>query len=157
MTEITFSDAVVALHPGARVGIDFLVVDHSNGQGPQLWDWRLGSQRPTHAEILAALADGRAAVAAKPRYLEFLREEASERILAVFPDWRQRNMTARGVELLAIRMARTWTAGEQAEVNELTASWDWIKSVRVASNQLELFDVVPDDFRGDKYWPAPPA
>lgn len=53
---------------------------------------------------------------------------AGEKILSVYPDWKQRNMTARMVELV-----RDGQAGS-TEGQQLAAVWDWIKSVRAASN-----------------------
>lgn len=80
-----------------------------------------------------------------------IKEEARRRILDRFPDWKQANMTARGVELLQIKTARAWTVEEQAEADALTAAWTWIKAVRSASDALEL--TMPDDFAADANWP----
>lgn len=63
--------------------------------------------------------------------------EAHYRILRRFPDWKQANMTARGVELSNIRHDRPWTAEEQAEADALQQDWDWIKAVRRASGAIE--------------------
>lgn len=84
-----------------------------------------------------------------------IKTEARRRILARLPDWKQANMTARGVELQDIwRRNGAWTPEEQREADALNATWSWIKAVRDASNAIEALDAVPDDFDADKRWPA---
>jgi hypothetical protein len=84
-----------------------------------------------------------------------VKAEASRRILARYPDWKQRNMTARGVELLNRRLvAGAWTEAETAEAGALQAAWDWITAMRVASNALEALAPIPADFTDDGRWPA---
>jgi hypothetical protein len=81
--------------------------------------------------------------------------EARARILARFPEWKQANMTARGVELQDIwRLGGSWTEQEQAEADALNAVWAWIKSVRAASDAIEVESPIPHDFTSDQYWPA---
>lgn len=81
-----------------------------------------------------------------------IKAEARSRILARFPEWKQTNMTARGVELMSVRLARAWTVEEQTEADALQAAWSWIKSIRAASDALE--QTAPADFAADKHWPA---
>lgn len=57
-----------------------------------------------------------------------INRSASEKILAVYPDWKQRNMTARMLELVIDSLQSS------AEGLQLTAAWAWIKSIRSASN-----------------------
>lgn len=52
----------------------------------------------------------------------------STKILSVYPDWKQRNMTARFVELITLNE----TTSEEAVA--IQSAWSWIKSVRDASN-----------------------
>ena len=59
---------------------------------------------------------------------ERVNTQAGEKILGVYPDWKQRNMTARMLELVKE------SQGDSAEGQQLTAAWDWIKSIRAASN-----------------------
>lgn len=81
--------------------------------------------------------------------------EGRRRILARYPDWKQTNMVARGVELQEIwRQSGSWTAEEQAEANALAAAWGWIKSVRAASDLIELMSPIPTDFDANDRWPA---
>lgn len=83
-----------------------------------------------------------------------VKAEAGRRIVALYPEWKQRNMTARGVELLHIRASQPWTPEEQAEADSLQAAWVWIGSLRAASDALEATQPIPADWRDDHYWPA---
>jgi hypothetical protein len=82
-----------------------------------------------------------------------VKDEARRRILARYPEWRQANMTARGVELTLAKIAREWTPDEQAEADVLQGDWDWVKAVRSASDDIEAMSPIPADFRDDKHWP----
>lgn len=53
---------------------------------------------------------------------------ASTKILLKYPDYVQRNMTARFVELITLNET------ESAEATALKAAWDWIKDIRNRSN-----------------------
>jgi len=89
------------------------------------------------------------------RQRQAVKAEARRRILDRFPDWKQTNMTARGVELQDIwRRNGAWTAQEQAEADALALAWAWIKAVREASNVIEALPDVPEDFDADSRWPA---
>jgi hypothetical protein len=84
---------------------------------------------------------------------EMIKIEARSRILEKYPEWKQANMTARMVELNKIRASvGSWTAGEQIEVDVIQSAWDWVKSVRSASDALEL--TLPVDYNNNNlYWP----
>jgi hypothetical protein len=81
-----------------------------------------------------------------------VKDEARRRILGRYPEWRQANMTARGVELTLAKL-REWTSDEQKEAAALQAAWDWVKAVRSASDVIEAMEPIPADFRDDKHWP----
>lgn len=82
-----------------------------------------------------------------------IKTEARARILARYPDWKQTNMTARGVELVRIKAeGGTWSAGEATEAAALDTAWAWIKSVRAASDALEITN--PANFGADEHWPS---
>lgn len=84
-----------------------------------------------------------------------VKNEARRRILARFPEWKQTNMVARGLELQEIwRQSGVWKPEEQAEANALAGAWGWIKAVRAASDLLELMSPIPGDFNNDRHWPA---
>jgi len=70
-----------------------------------------------------------------------IKAEARRRILARIPDWKQSNMIAGAVEMLA--------AG-QTIAPELAAGWAWVKSVRAYSDTLEAD---PTKTADDGGWP----
>ena len=72
--------------------------------------------------------------------------EAQRRIIAIAPEWKQRNWIARSVELLRIGPAN-WTPAEQAEADAIQAQWDQIKAIRDASNAAI-------DNANDTIWPT---
>jgi hypothetical protein len=82
-----------------------------------------------------------------------VRAEARHRILAVYPEWAQANMTARAVELVKTLATGTLTADEQTELAALESAWAWIKSVRASSNTLEVMSPIPADYTADQRWP----
>lgn len=103
-----------------------------------------------HPDLVAFLAP-------KPATVADVKAEARRRILARYADWKQDNMTARGVELLKLRIANgAWTAAEQAEADALKAAWDWIKAVRAASDAIEadLGTMTVEAMRADARWPT---
>lgn len=113
--------------------------------------------RDASPDEAAALQSEWASNDAKARLVttEHVKAEARRRILDRFPDWRQVNMTARGVELQDIwRRNGKWTVEEQAESDALSAAWGWIKSVRMASDAVEAMTPIPIDFSSDRYWPT---
>ena len=82
-----------------------------------------------------------------------VKDEARRRILARFPDWKQTNMVALGVELTLAKIGGDWTKEQQDEAGALQAAWDWVKAVRSASDVIEAMSPIPADFRSDKFWP----
>lgn len=95
-----------------------------------------------------------------------VKAEARRRILARYPEWKQANMLARDGELQAIQLGtmrddagnavaqRALTDAEKAEHVAIRKGWDWVKSVRVASDTLEAANPIPLDFTDNKHWPA---
>jgi hypothetical protein len=84
-----------------------------------------------------------------------VKAEAGRRILARYPGWKQRNMTARAVELtFKVAQSGALSADEGAETAALQAAWDWIKAVRAASDALEAVAPIPAGFADDIHWPA---
>jgi hypothetical protein len=92
----------------------------------------------------------------KPVGAEKIKLVARDHILAVFPAWKQANMTARSVELTRAGLAGNLTAGEQAEEAAILAAWDWVKSVRTYSDTMEAAYEAAEDKQGFDYmagWP----
>lgn len=86
--------------------------------------------------ILAAAYDARAVALA--RKIEEVKAEARRRINAVYPDWKQINMIARGVELQDIfRKVKAWSVQEDAEATALNSAWAAVKAIRNKSDQIE--------------------
>ena len=75
--------------------------------------------------------------ALKEKHIAAVKAEAQARILAIIPAWKQANLTARAVELTAIRQDRAWTKEEQDEWNAGQAIWDHVKAIRAASDAIE--------------------
>ena len=81
-----------------------------------------------------------------------IKSEAFRRIVDEYPDWKQRNMAARGVELQDVwHKSGSWTDAETAEFVQIKSAWDWITATRSASDALE--GTLPLDFDNDAYWP----
>lgn len=84
-----------------------------------------------------------------------VKDECRRRILAAYPEWKQTNMTARGVELQDVwRRVGSWTTGEQSEADALASAWGWIKAVRAASDVIEAMQPIPADYADNSRWPA---
>lgn len=83
---------------------------------------------------------------------EAVKLECRRRILDAFPEWKQMNMTARGVELMKLQMTRNLTVEEQEEMSQLEAAWEWVKLMRTKSGEIEAMDPIPANFMIDDYW-----
>ncbi len=75
-----------------------------------------------------------------------VKAEAGQRILALYPTWKQANMNMRATELVDIRLDRELTAEETAEREAMLSAAAWIKEVRAASDAIEA--ALPDDAEG---------
>lgn len=80
-----------------------------------------------------------------------VKAEANRRILAIAPEWQQRNMIARSVELLSI-VKDNWSNEEKEEVANIEKVWQLIKQIRLKSNEIETMNPIPEDYKDDKYW-----
>ena len=111
--------------------------------------WHGPGECPT-AEALETAHDDHAAAVR----VAAVKAEARRRIVSRYPDWKQANMTARGLELVSLGV--NITADEAAEMDALRAAWSWIKSVRAASDAIEVrLAEQPDlDIAAAPLWPA---
>lgn len=84
---------------------------------------------------------------------EDVKAEANRRIIAVCPDWKQRNLTAQAVLLakqvadgtpLSLEQKAAWEAGQ--------ALWMQIAAIRGKSDEIEAMSPIPRDFADDGYW-----
>ena len=84
---------------------------------------------------------------------DLIKKEAMRRILEVAPEHTQRNMIAKGVELLEkLVLGETLSTEELVFRNAAMQKWKDIETIRAKSNTLEKMDPIPDDYRDDKYW-----
>lgn len=90
--------------------------------------------------------------AAEPLSVQQVKAEAQRRILALCPEWKQRNLTAQAV-ILAKKGADNWTPEEQTAWDAGEALWTQIAAIRAASDVIEQLDPIPQDFTDDSYWP----
>lgn len=81
-----------------------------------------------------------------------VKAEAYRRIVAIVPEWRQRNLTARA-SILAEKGRANWSAGELAEWDAGSAIWEDVAAIRAASDVIEALDPIPADFADDTHWP----
>jgi hypothetical protein len=84
-------------------------------------------------------------------FVGMVKREAGRRIELLAPEHKQRNVTARGVELMPKFIAGTLTADEQAEWDAGEALWASIKAIRERSNVLEAGDILAD-VSADVHW-----
>lgn len=86
----------------------------------------------SEAEVQQREAEGAAFVAlSRERKVQETKAEARKRILAILPDWKQRNYAARAVEIIADEEVGS------DEWNEIQAAWRQIEAVRTASDVIE--------------------
>lgn len=81
-----------------------------------------------------------------------IKAEAYRRIIAICPEWKQRNLVAQA-SILAEKGRANWTPEEAAAWAAGEAIWEQIAAIREASDQLEAMDPLPTDFRDEQYWP----
>lgn len=82
---------------------------------------------------------------------ENVKAEAYRRIVAICPEWKQRNLTAQAT-ILAEKGRANWTAEELAAWDAGEAIWQSIAAIRAASDVIEAMDPIPQDYMDDKHW-----
>jgi hypothetical protein len=82
---------------------------------------------------------------------DMVKQEAGRRILAIAPDYRQRNMLARTAQLLRIGEANL-TQSQRDEVLAIERVWETIQMIRARSDAIEAMQPIPPDYTDDKYW-----
>ena len=87
-----------------------------------------------------------------PVTAEHIKAEAGRRIVALMPEYKQRNALAQGMEVLlaAVLDGVAPTEEQKAEVREVLAIWAGIKAIRKRSNELEVDP--PKNFASDINW-----
>lgn len=87
------------------------------------------------------------------RKCEAIKAEAERRILAILPEWKQRNLTAQAA-ILAEKGRDNWTDAELIAWTAGEALWAQVAAIRAASDALEAMDPIPDDVTDDAHWTA---
>lgn len=127
---------VVALETAAPAGVKILGsrIEAVDGVLTRVWQTESFA-----ADELAALRAFRAAE---------VKAEAERRILAIMPEYEQRNMLALGQELVTTHgpAPAAWPAEDQALYAEVMAKWAQIKAIRAASDAIEAD--LPSDAAG---------
>lgn len=67
----------------------------------------------------------------------FIKQMTSKAILRLAPDYKQRNMTARAVEIADAKASGTATPEDLVDADAIAAVWATIKALRAKSNELE--------------------
>ncbi len=83
--------------------------------------------------------------------LDEVKAEAGRRIVAICPEWRQRNLTAQATLLLRKGEAN-WTPEDATAWAAGQVIWDQIAEIRARSDEIEVMDPIPADFRDDIWW-----
>ena len=96
----------------------------------------------------------------KAEMVALIKAEAERRILARYPEWKQRNMMARLVAL-ANKGRENWNDSDRQEAETAQSAWGWINGVRRHSDTLEdqvnaMNAKALDGFepRDDQHWGA---
>jgi len=87
-----------------------------------------------------------------PGTVERVKEEAYRRIVAICPEWKQRNLTAQAAQL-AKKGETSWTPEEAAAWAAGEAIWNQIAAIRAASDVIEAMDPIPANFYDLPDWP----
>ncbi len=85
--------------------------------------------RVTHSQYLADVGAKKLIIAAKA--------EAGRRILEILPDWKQRNLTARAVEIVNAKYDQTATSADLVELSDIAEIFAQVKAIRSASDLIE--------------------
>lgn len=124
--------SIAVYHAGTNQVRTFIRHDHGGYRPPEGWELVPADKLPVGwAREPPAKADLDAQIQA-------IKQACADDILAKVPDWKQRNMTARAVELLEAKAAGAkWSPEEQAEADAIRAAWRWIKERRARSDVEE--------------------
>lgn len=100
--------------------------------GNWVWDYEVYSIVPEEPEALTNYLNN-----LKNAAITSIKQTAAAKILAVLPEYKQSNLTARAAELALAGLTRSLTFDEQAEITAGQAYWNRIKAIREHSNSLE--------------------
>jgi hypothetical protein len=86
-----------------------------------------------------------------PATADGVKAEAYRRIIAIVPEWKQRNLTAQAAQL-AEKGRANWTAEELGAWNAGQVIWDQVAAIRAKSDALEAMSPIPVDYKDDRWW-----
>ena len=112
------------------------------------WQWEWVVRPKTTGELATEAANLVQNVNAR---IMSIKREASKRIIAIAPEWKQSNMLARAITLLRKGEANLTTA-EALEVSKMDAVWAEIQRIRSVSDTLEAVERPLEDFADDRHW-----
>jgi hypothetical protein len=81
-----------------------------------------------------------------------VKAEAYRRIIAICPEWKQRNLTAQAAQL-AKKGEANWTPEEAAAWAAGEVIWNQIAAIRAASDVIEAMDPIPANLYDLPDWP----
>jgi hypothetical protein len=85
--------------------------------------------------------------------LNDVKSEANKRIVALVPEWKQRNLTAQAAVLAKVGEGN-WTTEQTSAWNAGEIIWGSIQAIRTASDVIEAIDPIPQDYKDDSRWPV---
>ena len=96
--------------------------------------------------------DGTIAADPEPT-VDQIKAEAGKRIVAICPEWQQRNYIATSLTFTdMIQDGETLTAEQETQRSEIKAIWTTIQGIRTKSDEIEAMSPIPADFKDDSYW-----
>lgn len=83
-----------------------------------------------------------------------VKAEANRRIVAIMPEYTQRNVMALALETMQQYGTdpAQWPAPLKAINDATMTKWASIKTIRTKSDQIEAMSPIPSDFKNDSYW-----
>ena len=117
----------------------------------------IGDDFPTSAELDTAWL-----LCLQEEKKEQTKEEAYSRIIDILPEWKQRNYTAKSVELTEKKVdGIALTQEDTAMLNIIKVAWTLIQEIRAASDNIEIeldsISIIEDievyDIKNNILWP----
>lgn len=144
----TPGDTVSPPKVGLTYGLLIIVEVVDTDTPPSEWHTETGKSYALEGSTLTV---SRTFAQTKSPTAQHIKKEANRRIVAAYPEWKQRNMTARAVELVNKKVSgAALTADEQAEEAAIQAVLNWIRAIRTRSDELEVS--LPLDYGDDGHW-----
>ena len=82
-----------------------------------------------------------------------IKAEAGKRIVAICPEWKQRNYIATDLTYTKIiQDGGTLTTEQESDRAEIESVWESIQSIRTKSDEIEAMSPIPADYTDDSYW-----